>query len=73
MSRSAVENEKKEPRLNLNVFLPAGYDVWLSLDFQPLLASGANLNLALVDEQILDYRQICQRFEEKRLAVWKRT
>lgn len=44
----------------------------VALDFQPLLASGVNLDLALEDEQILKYRQICQKFEDKSLAASNR-
>lgn len=58
--------------LNWKDFLLDGGNTWLSLDFQPLLASGTNLNLALEGEQILSYCQICQRFDEKSMAVLKR-
>lgn len=43
-----------------------------ALDFQPLLASGVNLDLVLEDEQILKYHQICQKFEDKSLAASNR-
>lgn len=44
----------------------------VALDFQPLLASAVNLDLALEDEQILKYRQICQKVEDKSLAASNR-